>query len=207
MIVQICGRHPSVADAPVIEGAERWAVNAACSRVEPWDVAFELHAPGDPAIDPAHWVVVEPVYRTQMAMGRRVVLQSPWIPGAEVYPLAEIQAAFAFEGEPCTSFQNSMDYLMALAIYRGATWIDVQGVELRYLPEYRAARETFRYWQGLARGRGIRVTVPRASGLDGAHMLYAYNRLTGLPGPPGESIVISGAPWDVANHPRVLCPQ
>lgn len=191
MIVQLFGSHPSASAAPLIPTASRWMVGTAYTRIpdQPFHVVFDLHWNDD--IDLRKETIWEE-YACLAATGVQLVLLEPHasIPDARIYPLRAVRKYFAHDGQLESSFQSSLDYMLALAIMDGATWIDVQGVDMRAVDEYMAQRETFRYWMGIARGRGIRVTVPAPSGLDGAYALYGYLTPTGEPGPPGEMVCI-----------------
>lgn len=202
MVVQCFGTFPSAADAPLIPGAQRWMVSSAYRRIpgQMFDAIFDIHPP-----EVIAYLGLWDEYAAYAREGKRVVLiqTDPRVPTSEAYPREVIQETFGFMGQAQhqleTSFQSSLDWMVALAIYQGATWIDVQGVDMRHQTEYRAQRETFRYWMGIARGRGIRVTVPEPSGLDGACELYGYYTRTGLSGPPGEMRVFNGVPAEMVN--------
>ena len=194
MIVQIIGKHPSVADTPVIEGAVRWIINSAYEALgDAWDVLFEMHTADQVAqVRPRMMADLESV------TGKRRICLYGELRGFEAYPLDALRQFFA-DGELERSFQSSLDFMMALAIYEGATEIHLHGAELRARHEYMAQRESFKYWMGQARGRGIHVTVPEASGLNGAHFLYGYELDTGRAGPPGESVIVYGVPGGRTN--------
>lgn len=198
MIVQLLGKHPSVADAPVIAGASRWIINNAYDALgDRWDVLFELHRREDVVARRPHVLTDAPRFA---AAGKRLICLEGEFAYFEAYPRAQVQAFF-HDDQIETSFQSSLDWMLALAIVEGATWIDLQGAELRAQHEYLAQRESFRYWMGQARGRGIRVTVPPASGLNGAHRLYGYEIVTGQHGPPGEREIVYGVPG--RGNPRL----
>lgn len=81
---------------------------------------------------------------------------SPTFPSAKHYPLEVYMEAF-----PDAIYTSSIDYLMAMAIYEGVDEIWPIGIEMAHGSEYFHQRFGFYYWIGLARGRGIKVTLPR----------------------------------------------
>ena len=56
-------------------------------------------------------------------------------------------------------FTSSMAYMIAYAIYKGATSIDLYGVGLVKELEYREQKACIEYWLGYARGLGIKWCV------------------------------------------------
>lgn len=68
------------------------------------------------------------------------------------YPIAEIVSFFRTD-----YFTNTVDYALALAIYRGFTDIGLYGVNMLRGSEYAYQKAGVEYWIGQAMGRGIRV--------------------------------------------------
>lgn len=78
----------------------------------------------------------------------------------------------AYTEFPCTRFpfeevgrisniwNSSADYMLSLAIYEGHPRIGIWGIDMKADEEYFHQRPNFEYLLGLARGRGIRVTLP-----------------------------------------------
>jgi len=56
-------------------------------------------------------------------------------------------------------FTNTIDYMIALAIYRGATEIHFYGVNMTMDDEYSYQRPGVHFWIGMAMGRGIKIRV------------------------------------------------
>jgi hypothetical protein len=70
------------------------------------------------------------------------------------YPLAEIVDEFKTD-----YFSNTVDYAIALAIYRGYQKIDFYGVNMETNSEWAFEKPGVDYWCGLAMGRGIEINV------------------------------------------------
>jgi hypothetical protein len=70
------------------------------------------------------------------------------------YPIKEIIEFFGVD-----YFSNTVDYALALAIYDGATEIDLYGVNMELGSEYEFEKPGVEFWIGLAMGRGIKVAV------------------------------------------------
>jgi len=77
----------------------------------------------------------------------------PYI-GLKEYPIDEIIEAFNTD-----FFSNTVDYAIALAVYRGFTEIDLHGVTLDGSGEYLKYQPGVNFWCGVAKGRGIKLTV------------------------------------------------
>ena len=77
------------------------------------------------------------------------------LPGAVVYPLAEVCQSI-----PIPYFENSIAYMMALAIHERVDVLGLWGVHMRGASEYEAERPSIAYLVGLAQGRGIEVVIP-----------------------------------------------
>lgn len=72
----------------------------------------------------------------------------------ENYPLNEIKAFFKTD-----YFSNSIDYMIALAIYEGATSIDLYGINMIVESEWAFEKPGVDYWCGQAMGRGIEINI------------------------------------------------
>jgi hypothetical protein len=70
------------------------------------------------------------------------------------YPINDIKFFF------CTDyFTNTVDYALALAIYRGYTEIDLYGVNMEHESEYGYQKAGCEFWIGQAMGRGVTVNI------------------------------------------------
>lgn len=94
-----------------------------------------------------------------------IIMQDKYddVPQSEKYPLDEIVAELiphlTKQGNPVKYFASSIDYALALAVYRGYKRIEVYGVELETQTEYTYQRTGFGLWCGMAAGRGIEVDL------------------------------------------------
>jgi hypothetical protein len=70
------------------------------------------------------------------------------------YPLDEIIAHFNTD-----YFGSTVDYALALAIYRGYETINLYGVNLANPGEYAYQKPSAEFWIGMAMGRGIKVAI------------------------------------------------
>lgn len=202
--VQIVGAAPSLADCPVIEGAEQWIFNASY-KADPGRVpsrVFNLHVlPMIWALQPDAWAWYQrqtcPVYLLE---------PHPDVPTSVAFPLRRIMDRFASDqhnadAEAETCFGCTLDFLIAFALEEGFAHIDLVGIECRSEEEYRDQRATINYWIGMARGMGCTLTTTRSSGLAMVPAIYGYNFVTGAPLPPGQPV----QRW-AHGHPYSLWP-
>lgn len=77
------------------------------------------------------------------------------LPNAVEYPTEEI-----LEFLPFAYLENTIAYMMALAIYEEVDVIGLWGVHMRGAPVYEAERPSITYLTGLAHGKGIEVYIP-----------------------------------------------
>ena len=70
------------------------------------------------------------------------------------YPIDEVIRYFGTD-----YFTNTVDYAIALAIYRKFTGIGLYGVNMSNATEYAYQKPGVEFWIGQAMGRGIKVTV------------------------------------------------
>ncbi len=81
------------------------------------------------------------------------------VPGSEVYPFERVAAV-------CGGWwESSIGYALALAITEGAKEIAVYGVDMKANEEYAYQYPNCAFLLGLARGKGIKVTIPEESPL------------------------------------------
>lgn len=71
-------------------------------------------------------------------------------------------------------FCSSIAYMVALAIHEGAEEIGIWGVDMDAGEEYAYQRANMEYLIGLARGKGIKVTIPDVSPLCKFQSNFAY---------------------------------
>jgi hypothetical protein len=97
------------------------------------------------------------------------------------YPLEEVKrefSSFRFKGD---YFSCGVSYAIALAIYQGATRIDLWGMFLTNKGEYAYQKPSIEFWIGVAIGRGIEVKIHGRSHLlvNKNGRLYGYNTKQG----------------------------
>lgn len=82
------------------------------------------------------------------------------LPGAVEYPLEEVSQSI-----PVPYLENSVAYMIALALHEGAEAIGLWGVHMRGAHEYEEERPSVTYLVGLAQGRGVDVHIPAGNPL------------------------------------------
>ena len=130
--------------------------------------------------------VIDMHFMTDMRKLRKdaaIAIGVPYI-NVENYPLSEIVEFFGTD-----YFTGTVDYMMALAIYEGATSIDMYGVLMESDTEYWYQKSGVDFWCGQAMGRGIKVTVHGAKSTimkTPNGLLYGYYTKQKLKGRHGE---------------------
>lgn len=81
------------------------------------------------------------------------------IPASRRYPFESVEKVTG------AYWNSSIAYAMAMAIYEGAEEIGVYGVDMAGDDEYGYQKPNMEYLVGLARGKGIKVTIPDESPL------------------------------------------
>ena len=99
-----------------------------------------------------------------------IIMEKVWpdVPNSVAYPKAEILSKMG------NYFTNTISYQIALAILLGAKEIGIWGVDMAVDTEYHHQRPSCEYFVGLARGMGIKVTIPDESDLCKTQFLYAF---------------------------------
>ena len=92
------------------------------------------------------------------------------IPRSFTYPLESVRTISG-----CDYYTSSIAYMLALAIYEGAKTIGVWGVDMLRDEEYAFQRPCVEYWLGIAKGRGIVLSIPVQSSLLKANHRYGYD--------------------------------
>ena len=83
----------------------------------------------------------------------------PEIPNAMAYPFGEVS------GVTGDYWNSSIGYMLAMAISENPHEIGIYGVDMKANDEYAYQRPNCEYLIGLARGMGIKVTIPEESPL------------------------------------------
>ena len=111
----------------------------------------------------------------QEAKSSREICEINKIPYIDLsnYPLSEISNYFNTD-----YFSNTVDYAIALALYKGYEEIDLYGVNMEEGTEYRYQKPSVEFWIGIAKGMGVKI---RAFGEHSSIMrtrdkkLYGYD--------------------------------
>lgn len=91
------------------------------------------------------------------------------IPMSEEYPLDDIIKTLGTD-----YFTNSISYMVAYAIYVGATEIAMYGVDMAQDEEYAKERPSVEYFVGYARAKGIPVYIPPESDICKVPYYYGF---------------------------------
>ena len=99
------------------------------------------------------------------------------IPLSEAFPLIECEKEF---GQPY--FKNTIAYMIAYALLKGAKEIDIYGVNQASSGEYFYEKSSVEYWLGVANGRNVKINIWGAHSelltdkrRFGGNILYGYN--------------------------------
>jgi hypothetical protein len=99
----------------------------------------------------------------------------PEVPNSVTYPLVEMTREFFDSDDPHEGYwTNSVSYMLAIAIHDAYQEIHVYGVDMASDTEYGHQRPSCEYMLGVARGRGIKVYLPKTADLLKAQFLYGY---------------------------------
>lgn len=169
MKVIIIGKGRGWENAPV-EG-ETWGVNDLVVR-RPVKLVFEMH-------NTDLMLEQKPEYMQKLIekideFSVPVVTQKKheFFPAAIPFPLDEM---------PVKYFTSSIAYMVAYAIYKKATEIEMFGVALGLEGEYIEQRPCAEFWIGYAMAKGIKITVHKPTTIEccKSHQdLYGYNKIT-----------------------------
>lgn len=112
-----------------------------------------------------------------------MVSQHPQIPNSVEYPLQRMIDEFGLEDVRTDMkgkgyFHSTVDYMIALAISEGFEEIGVWGIDMIHDTEWGYQKPSGSFWLGLARGRGIKITIPVESALlNNEGYRYGYDPL------------------------------
>ena len=155
MKVAILGLSPSTHDL-VPKGWEVWGL--------PWDEAawpymarcFEMH---DMRLLESEHCRRKPGYFERLKELPSLYMQEAYWPGVKRYPFEAVAESVG------AYWNSSIAYAMALAIHEGASEIGVFGVDMKGDDEFGYQKPNMEYLVGVARGKGIKVSIPDASPL------------------------------------------
>jgi len=173
MKVIIVGKGTGWWDSPS-EG-EIWGLNDLCLKKEGITLTFELHDIDKLLDTNFRELRFIRAFREQIKLINKknipVILKKPHklFPSGTIFPL---------DGMPFRYFTSTPAFMIAYAIYKGATAIDIYGIPLYYEEEFTFERPCIEFWIGYAMGKGIEVTVHKPTYLLTAAPnfgLYSYD--------------------------------
>ena len=147
MKVIIIGKGPGWEQAPM--DGETWGVNDLLLR-RPVKLTFEIHDI-DKYIEGKLFNIEEEIKEINK-LGIPVIT---W----KKHKLLPTSIPFPIDEMPFKYFTNSIAYMIAYAIYKKATEIELYGVALLLEEEYIKQRPCVEFWIGCAMTKGIKVTV------------------------------------------------
>jgi hypothetical protein len=172
MKVILIGKGPGWEKAPV--GGENWGLNDLVI-YRPLTLTFEMHDIDKfrTKTNSAYVGLCDAFEReidTINKLGIPVITQKKHkiLPTAIPFPLDEM---------PIKYFTSSIAYMVAYAIYKGATELEMYGCPLLGKDEYSEQRQCIEFWIGYAMGKGIKVTVHKPTNILTAKPrmgLYGY---------------------------------
>jgi len=148
--INILGSGPGRLDVPEGEG-EIWGVNN-IHLLQNVDVIIDIH---NHCANPEE--EKDKLHMEELKKKKTRVYSQNAIDGfdsVEKYPIDEIMAEFGTD-----YFGSGIDYIVALAIYKGATDIHMYGVCMMDDGEYSHQKPSVEFWIGVAVGRGINIVV------------------------------------------------
>ena len=159
----IVGTTDSLLDAPYdSKDWEIWGLNGAYQAMKRYDKWFDLH--DMKVLKECH----KPEYFEFMTKaGKNLTLNKKYkdYPDAKVFPYKELVEKYG------NYFTNTIAWLVAYAIEQSPEEIGIWGVNMATDTEYAKQRPCCEYYMGIAKGKGIKITVPEASELlQGAHL-------------------------------------
>jgi len=96
-----------------------------------------------------------------------------YVPNAIVFPKDEMVREFGRD-----FFTSSFAWMMALAIYQGASEIALYGIDMASRDEYILQRPGFYFFKHIAEQRGIKVSAPHESDIMQPPGLYGFSEVT-----------------------------
>jgi hypothetical protein len=148
---------------------EIWGINDTYNSndVTRWDRWFQLHNRKfyDGGIDRARFKEMCAEY-AKWDCPVYLVEKHKNIPQSIVFPFMKLVEKYG------DYFNNTISWLIAFAIDEGFEEIHIYGVDMAQNTEYGGQRPSCEYFIGLARGMGIKVVLPKQSGLLKAKFLY-----------------------------------
>ena len=168
--VAIVGFSSHKTEAPYKdESWEIWGLNDLYESIPRWNRWFEMHSDKQIA-DYGTRKTGAPYLEGLAKLGIPVFMQKPRaeVPLSVEYPIKRVVEVFG------DYFTNSISYMIALAIMEQYEEIGVYGVDMAQDSEYGHQRPSCEYMIGYARGRGIKVFLPKTCDLVKMRFMYGY---------------------------------
>jgi hypothetical protein len=124
-----------------------------------YDRTFEIHA---------DWRKDGPKHEAKLRDCPNLYMARADLPGSTQYPKEAIDLAGGY-------LESSIAYMFALAMHEGAQEIGLWGVEMKSDEEYGYQKPNMEYLIGLARGKGITVTLPEGCALLKPSNQFGYH--------------------------------
>lgn len=120
------------------------------------------------------------------------------LPRSYEFPLEKITRLYAHPYGPGDLFSSVVPYMIAYAIYKEYSHIDIFGINCAYSEEWAYQREAVASWANFARGKGIAVTFTAGEQRPGrleSGVLYGYNT-------PQKIVGVKDIDkwWEAADH-------
>jgi hypothetical protein len=161
--VNIIGKSKTWIDAP-FDDTESWGITQLLLQ-RPCDLVIDMNVYED-----GRWGEDE---RQEAAFVRNFCrINNIPLVDLKTYPLAEVMERFDTD-----YFSSTVDYAIALALYRGYTDINLYGATMADTSDYYKIKCGADFWCGYAKGMGVKITVHGETSImkttDG--LVYGYD--------------------------------
>jgi len=149
---------------------EIWAIAHAClgDPLPRVDRIFEIHK-WDEVVK---WGSLG-AFEAWPAAPKYLIEARPDVLNSVAFPFDDLAAKFnIFDDRKEPLMTNSISWMMALAMDEGFEEIHIYGVNMSHHTEYGTQKPSCEYYLGLAKGRGIKIYVPKESDLCKSYFLY-----------------------------------
>lgn len=157
MKVSIVGKGTGWDAAPSY--GEVWCVNDLCLRRYASKI-FHMHKPDR---SPLFWDVV--AHSSNNGIPLVTLEKIDGVNTSEAFPIADA---------PFRYFTNSISYMLAYALIKGAESVDIYGVTVAAFDEYALQRPNIEFWVGYLIGKGVDVKFKTFTFLCDSPFLYGY---------------------------------
>ena len=155
---------------------EIWGLNELYTLIPRYDRWFDIHSRHAYENDKTR---TSDHVETLKKMTVPIYMHQHWddIPMSVPYPLQEMLARFPNPSPNWRSyFNNSISYMLALALVEGFQEIHIYGVDMAADSEYHNQRPSCEYFVGIAQGAGRTVYIPPESDLLKEVWLYGFEQ-------------------------------